>query len=74
MGVRLVRYTRNNSKVNISNDHDELVNRDLMNQHPIYAITGLQEVLNILEDSIQETNESLLEKTNTIGEGCNEID
>lgn len=74
MGVRLVRYTRTNSGVNISNDHDELVNRDLMNQHPIYAITGLQEVLNILEDSIQETNESLIEKTNTITTNIQEID
>lgn len=73
MGVRLVRYARTNSGVNISNDHDELVNRDLMNQHPIYAITGLQEVLNILEDSIQETNKSLIEKTDAITTDIQEI-
>lgn len=36
------------------NDHDELVNRDLLNQHPIYSITGLQEVLNNIEDEIYE--------------------
>lgn len=56
MGIRLVRYTRSNSGLNSAYDHDELTNRDLMNQHPIYAITGLQEVLNILEDSIYDTN------------------
>ena len=56
MGVRLVRYTRSNSGLIDARDHDELINRDLMNQHPIYAITGLQEVLNILEDANYETN------------------
>lgn len=59
MGVRLVRYNRplnGNSDSNISQsfDHDELINRDLLNQHPIYAITGLQEILNLLEDSIRD--------------------
>ena len=58
MGVRLVQYNRNNNNGDgsLNRDHDELINRDLLNQHPIYAITGLQEVLNILEDSTQETN------------------
>lgn len=68
MGVRLVRYTRNNNEVTSYNDHDELINRDLMNQHPIYAITGLQEVLNILEDSVYDTNLLLLEKERLINE------
>lgn len=65
MGVRLVKYNRANSDGTggqIFNDHDELSNRDLKNQHPIYAITGLQEVLNILEDNITETNKLLIEK------------
>lgn len=66
MGVRLVRYTRSSSGLSDARDHDELINKDLMNQHPIYAITGLQEVLNILEDSIYETNVSIIEKTNNI--------
>jgi len=69
MGVRLVKYNRINSETGGSssfNDHDELINRDMMNQHPIYAIIGLQEVLNILEDTIQETNELLLQKENEI--------
>lgn len=57
MGVRLVRYNRPISGNTDSNtaqnfDHDELINRDLLNQHPIYAITGLQEALNLLEDNI----------------------
>lgn len=60
MGVRLVRYKRfgstNGDELDYR-DHDELINRDLMNQHPIYAITGLQEVLNMLEDSIEDTND-----------------
>lgn len=66
MGVRLVRYTRYNNEITNYSDHDELINRDLMNQHPIYAITGLQEVLNILEDSVYDTNTLLLEKENNI--------
>lgn len=59
MGVRLVRYNRPISGNTDSNttqnmDHDELINRDLLNQHPIYAITGLQEALNLLEDTIAD--------------------
>lgn len=57
MGVRLVRYKMFGSPNGESyNDHNELINRDMMNQHPIYAITGLQEVLNIIEDNIRATN------------------
>ena len=65
MGVRLIKYNRNTTNTQdgvIFNDHDELYNRDLKNQHPIYAITGLQEVLNVLEDNIAETNRLLIEK------------
>lgn len=76
MGVRLVQYNRNNNNGDgsLNRDHDELINRDLLNQHPIYAITGLQEILNILEDSIQETNERLnqeVERINTDIESIN---
>ena len=65
MGVRLIKYNRNTTNTQdgvMFNDHDELYNRDLKNQHPIYAITGLQEVLNVLEDNISETNRLLIEK------------
>ena len=45
MGVRLVKYNRTaeGNENSYYNDHDYLVNRDLANQHPIYAISGLQE-------------------------------
>ena len=68
MGVRLVQYNRNNNNGDgsLNRDHDELINRDLLNQHPIYAITGLQEVLNILEDSTQETNTRLNQEVERI--------
>ena len=65
MGVRLIKYNRNTTNTQggvMFNDHDELYNRDLKNQHPIYAITGLQEVLNVLEDNITETNRLLIKK------------
>jgi len=69
MGVRLVRHNRANTEAGGSssfNDHDELINRDMMNQHPIYAIIGLQEVLNILEDAVQETNQLVITKETEI--------
>lgn len=55
MGVRLVRY--NNGVItgnggyggNGTFDHNELINRDLVNQHPISAITGLKESLDELQ-------------------------
>ena len=65
MGVRLIKYNRNTTNTQggvMFNDHDELYNRDLKNQHPIYAITGLQEILNVLEDNITETNRLLIKK------------
>lgn len=60
MGVRLIKFDRYGNANNYSYDHDDLINRDMMNQHPIYAIIGLQEVLNILEDSIQDINQYLI--------------
>ena len=75
MGVRLVQYNRNNNNGDgsLNRDHDELINRDLLNQHPIYAITGLQEVLNILEDSIQETNTRLNQEVERINSDIESI-
>ena len=62
MGVRLVKYNRTaeGNENSYYNDHDYLVNRDLANQHPIYAISGLQEVLNVLEENIKEDGELIL--------------
>ena len=75
MGVRLVQYNRNNNNGDgsLNRDHDELINRDLLNQHPIYAITGLQEVLNVLEDSIQETNTRLNQEVERINSDIESI-
>ena len=75
MGVRLVQYNRNNNNGDgsLNRDHDELINRDLLNQHPIYAITGLQEILNILEDSIEETNTRLNQEIERINSDIDSI-
>lgn len=60
MGVRLVRYnngvTTGDSSFGGTYDHNELINRDLVNQHPIGAITGLQETI----DEINEIIDSLV--------------
>ena len=56
MGVRLVRY--NNGIITGSSgfggtyDHNELTGRDLANQHPISAISGLEETLEELQSLI----------------------
>ena len=56
MGVRLVRYNNGiitgSSSLGGSYDHNELLNRDLANQHSISAITGLNEALNELQSLI----------------------
>lgn len=46
MGVRLVRHGLEKIGGSGTYDHDELENRDLPDQHPISAITGLQKELN----------------------------
>lgn len=78
MGVRLVRYNRpisGNGDSNLAQnfDHDELINRDLLNQHPIYAITGLQEILNLLEDSIYTLNVDLVNINNALSQDIQNI-
>jgi hypothetical protein len=59
MGVRLVINGKVHSSDNKSKnddlnvlDHGLLENRDAMNQHPIFAIEGLQEALNNLSSNI----------------------
>ena len=65
MGVRLVKYNRTaeGNENSYYNDHDYLVNRDLPNQHPIGAISGLEERLeedyNILDAKITENSEAI---------------
>lgn len=46
MGVRLVINNKYGSSGSIgTDDHNELLNRDLADQHPIHAITGLQDTI-----------------------------
>ena len=53
MGVRLVKYGVNNGTGTYN--HDEMENRDLPDQHPISAITGLDDRLNDIEILIEES-------------------
>jgi hypothetical protein len=51
MGVRLVvhNFIIDEMDYTGTHNHDDLLHRDWVDQHPIYAITGLQEVLNTIE-------------------------
>lgn len=48
MGVRIKRY----GKTEYLNDHNQLKNIDIEDQHPIKAITGLNEKLNEIDNNI----------------------
>lgn len=55
MGVRLVKYGKYNINGSLGVEgHEELLNRDLPDQHPIEAITGLQEALDELQLMIED--------------------
>lgn len=56
MGVRLVKYgvTADGGTY----DHNKLENRDMEDQHPISAITGLQEKLDNLDNQYNEINKN----------------
>ena len=64
MGVRLVNHSfrYGNGDGTGTHNHDELLHRDWVDQHPIYAITGLQEVLNTIENNITLTIDTLAQK------------
>lgn len=50
-----------------SNDHNKLKNRDLDDQHPISAITGLQSILNSKQDElITDGNSGIVIENNYI--------
>lgn len=58
MGVRLVKYNLGNLVGSGGTyDHNDLLNRDLPDQHPISSITGLQEILDNLNtvDNVVDT-------------------
>jgi hypothetical protein len=62
MGVRLAYFNKpynydKNSQIH--EDHNDLINRDIPNQHPMYAITGLQEVLNAIENLLTDQQEEI---------------
>lgn len=67
MGVRLVYFNKplNNTDGNktIFEDHNDLINRDIRDQHPIFAISGLNEVLSTIETLLtqQTSNHEYLE-------------
>lgn len=68
MGVRLVKYINGYISDGISEGtfyHDELVNRDADNQHPISAITNLHETLVGLHETLVGLQEAL-DATNAI--------
>lgn len=56
MGVRLVIYNPYTNSLGTfgggTYNHNELLERDSLDQHPIYSITGLQEILNTIEDDL----------------------
>ena len=64
MGVRLVvhNFIVDEMDYTGTHNHDDLLHRDLADQHPIYAITGLQEVLNTIETNILNISTTILEK------------
>lgn len=57
MGVRLVRYGLEKTGGWGTFDHSELTNRDLPDQHPISAITGLEEELKKVEFDTKDSDD-----------------
>lgn len=73
MGVRLVvhNFELDSMDYTGTHNHDEMLHRDWVDQHPIYAITGLQEVLNTIESNLVSITNLLLEKEQSITTNCN---
>ncbi len=68
MGIRLCKYLNymnENSVTNVKINHEDIYGREESDQHPIYAITGLQAILNSLKDALSQleisTNNTNLE-------------
>ena len=64
MGVRLVvhNFIYDEMDYTGTHNHEEMLHRDWVDQHPIYAITGLQEVLNTIEENLINITNTLLQK------------
>lgn len=59
--VMKVRFTMPSAGSGGTKDHDQLNNRDLPDQHPISAITGLEEALNSKQDNLNEAQQSAVD-------------
>ena len=68
MGVRLVvhNFLYDEMDYTGTHNHEEMLHRDWSDQHPIYAISGLQEVLNTIETNIAEIIETLIANKNEL--------
>lgn len=62
MGVRIKRY----GKTEYLNDHNQLKNTDIEDQHPIKAITGLNEKLNEIDNNISINIDDIRSNRNDI--------
>ncbi|MCC0628507.1 MULTISPECIES: hypothetical protein [unclassified Clostridioides] len=62
MGVRIKRY----GKTEYLNDHNQLKNTDIENQHPIKAITGLNKKLDNIENNISINIDNIRSNRNDI--------
>lgn len=54
--------------IELENDHSKLINRDLPDQHPIGAISGLQDSLSTLNASVGGSEASIAEINSDIEE------
>lgn len=55
MSIKLIRY----GNQSYTSDHEYLTSRDKEDQHPIFAITGLEEKLEIIDNNIKNIGEQL---------------
>lgn len=68
MGVRLVVHNFKYQETDYTgtHNHEAMVHRDWLDQHPIYAITGLQEILNTIEKNLMTINRIIVTKETEI--------
>lgn len=59
--VMKVRFTMPSAGSGGTKDHNQLNNRDFPDQHPISAITGLEEALNSKQDNLNEAQQSAVD-------------
>ena len=76
MGVRLVvhNYLYDEMDYTGTHNHDEMIHRDWVDQHPIYAISGLQEVLNTIEKNIIAINNLIVKEDSLLKQYADDKD